>query len=108
MTDEDRCRRRAAGARDAYPASPAMPTLGPELDTARAQVVARGLTVNAFGQLTPLVTSLGLSLEALGPVKQLQKRFFSDAPWTRTTTRPSPTRSVPVSTAQPATSSSRA
>ena len=75
-----------AGDRDARPASPAMPVLpalGPELDAARAQVVARGLTVNAFGQLTPLVTSLGLSLEALGPVKQLQKRFFSDAPWTR-------------------------
>jgi len=60
----------------------AMPPLGAELDAARAQVVARGLTVDAFGQLTPLVTSLGLSLEALGPVKQLQKRFFSDAPWT--------------------------
>ena len=73
----------AAGDRDARPASPAMPALGPELDAARAQVVARGLTVNAFGQLTPLVTSLGLSLEALGPVKQLQKRFFSDVPWTR-------------------------
>ena len=72
----------AAGDRDARPASPAMPALGPALDAARAQVVARGLTVNAFGQLTPLVTSLGLSLEALGPVKQLQKHFFSDAPWT--------------------------
>lgn len=63
-------------------ASPAMPTLGPELDAARARVVARGLTVKAFGQLTPVVTELGLSLEALGPVKQLQKRFFSDGPWT--------------------------
>ena len=73
----------AAGDRDARPASPAMPTLGPELDAARAQVAARGLTVTAFAQLTPVVTSLGLSLEALGPVKQLQKRFFSDAPWTR-------------------------
>ena len=59
-----------------------MPTLGPELDAARAQVVARNLTVNAFGLLTPLVASRELSLEALGPVKQLQKRFFSDAPWT--------------------------
>jgi HEAT repeats/Scaffold protein Nfu/NifU N terminal len=29
-----------------------------------------------------MVTGLGLSLEALGPVKQLQKRFFSDVPWT--------------------------
>ena len=54
-----------------------MPTLGPELDAARARVVARGLTVKALGQLTPFVTRLGLSLEALGPVKQLQKRFFS-------------------------------
>jgi hypothetical protein len=46
-------------------------------------VVARGLTVKALGLLTPLVTGLELSLEALGPVKQLQKRFFSDVPWTR-------------------------
>jgi hypothetical protein len=59
------------------------PTLGPQLDAARARVVARGLTVKAFGLLTPAVTALGLSLEALGPVKQLQKRFFSDVPWTR-------------------------
>jgi hypothetical protein len=58
-------------------------SLGPELDAARARVVARGLTVKALGLLTPLVTGLGLSLEALGPVKQLQKRFFSDVPWTR-------------------------
>src|SRR6478672_321457 len=60
-----------------------MTTLGPELDTARARVVAHGLTAKAFAQLTPLVTGLGLSLEALGPVKQLQKRFFSAVPWTR-------------------------
>jgi HEAT repeats/Scaffold protein Nfu/NifU N terminal len=78
VTNEDAM----ADDRDARRASPAMPSLGVELDAARAQVVARGLTVNAFGELTPLVTSLGLSLEALGPVKQLQKRFFSDAPWT--------------------------
>ncbi len=58
------------------------PGPGPELDTARARVVAHGLTSKAFAQLTPVVTELGLSLEALGPVKQLQKRFFSDAPWT--------------------------
>jgi hypothetical protein len=57
-------------------------TLGSELDAARAQVVARGLTVKAFAELTPVITGLGLSLEALGPVKQLQKRFFSDVPWT--------------------------
>ena len=37
----------------------------------------------ALGQLTPLVTGLGLSLEDLGPVKQLEKRFFSEVPWTR-------------------------
>ena len=55
---------------------------GPELDAARARVVARGLTAKAVAQLTPVVTELGLSLEALGPVKQLQKRFFSDVPWT--------------------------
>ena len=59
-----------------------MTTLGPDLDTARARVVAHGLAAKAFAQLTPVVTELGLSLEALGPVKQLQKRFFSDAPWT--------------------------
>jgi hypothetical protein len=59
-----------------------MPTLGPELDAARARVVAQGLTVKALTELTPMVTALGLSLEALGPVKQLQKRFFSDVPWT--------------------------
>ena len=58
------------------------PGPGPELDAARAQVVAHGLTVKALGQLTPMVTGLALSLEALGPVKQLQKRFFSDVPWT--------------------------
>jgi HEAT repeats/Scaffold protein Nfu/NifU N terminal len=73
----------AAGDRSQRRASPAMTTLGPELDAARARVVARGLTVKAFAQLTPVVTGLGLSLEALGPVKQLQKRFFSDVPWTR-------------------------
>src|SRR5829696_980743 len=59
-----------------------MTTLGPELDTARARVVAQGVAAKAFAQLTPVVSELGLSLEALGPVKQLQKRFFSDAPWT--------------------------
>ncbi|HEU5309008.1 MAG TPA: HEAT repeat domain-containing protein [Acidimicrobiia bacterium] len=59
-----------------------MTTLGPELDAARARVVAHGLAGAAFAQLTPVVTGLDLSLEALGPVKQLQKRFFSDAPWT--------------------------
>ena len=60
-----------------------MTSVGPELDAARARVVARGLVLEAIAQLTPVVIGLGLSLEALGPVKQLQKRFFSDVPWTR-------------------------
>ena len=45
--------------------------------------MARGLVSEAIAQLTPVVIGLGLSLEALGPVKQLQKRFFADVPWTR-------------------------
>jgi hypothetical protein len=53
---------------------------GPGLDAARAQVVERGLNAAAVSQLTPVVT--GLSLEALGPVKQLLKRFFAAQPWT--------------------------
>lgn len=72
----------AAGAGSPRRAAPAMTTVGAELDAARARVVARGLTVKALGLLTPVVTGLGLSLEALGPVKQLQKRFFSDVSWT--------------------------
>jgi Scaffold protein Nfu/NifU N terminal len=54
--------------------------LDSELDTARAQVVERGLTTAAIAELTPVVSAL--PLDALGPVKQLLKRFFSDAPWT--------------------------
>jgi hypothetical protein len=54
--------------------------LGPELDAGRAQVVEHGLTVQAVGQLTEVVS--GLSLEALAPVKQLLKRFFSNEAWT--------------------------
>jgi hypothetical protein len=57
-----------------------MASLGPDLDAARARVVERGLTPDAVGALTGVVD--GLSLEALGPVKQLLKRFFSDQPWT--------------------------
>jgi HEAT repeats/Scaffold protein Nfu/NifU N terminal len=56
--------------------------VGPELDAARARVVERGLVREAFAQLTPVVVGQGLSVEALGPVKQLQKRFFSEVPWT--------------------------
>jgi hypothetical protein len=55
-------------------------TVGPELDAARAQVVDRGLTADAVGLLVGAVS--GLSLEALGPVKQQLKRFFSPEPWT--------------------------
>jgi Scaffold protein Nfu/NifU N terminal/HEAT repeats len=53
---------------------------GPELDAARALVVGRGLTATAVAALTETVTRL--PLEALTPVKQLLKRFFSDQPWT--------------------------
>jgi hypothetical protein len=54
--------------------------LGPDLDAARARVAQEGLTPDAVSELTGVVS--GLSLEALGPVKQLLKRFFSDQPWT--------------------------
>ena len=53
---------------------------GSELDAARARVVEHGLTARAVGQLTDAVS--GLSLEALAPVKQHLKRFFSDRRWT--------------------------
>jgi hypothetical protein len=53
---------------------------GPALDAARARVVAHGLTADAIGQLTPVVSAL--PFEALGPVKQQLKLFFSDRPWT--------------------------
>ena len=71
-----------AGDRSHHRASP-MPPLGPELDTARCSCRGAGPRAEAIGQLTPVVIGLELSLEALGPVKQLQKRFFSDVPWTR-------------------------
>jgi hypothetical protein len=51
-----------------------------DLDAARARVVERGLTAAAVGHLTQVLNDL--SLEALGPVKQALKRFFSDQPWT--------------------------
>jgi Scaffold protein Nfu/NifU N terminal len=54
--------------------------VGPELDAARERVVQRGLTPDAIRELTPVVSAL--PLDALGPVKQRLKRFFSDAPWT--------------------------
>lgn len=49
-------------------------------DADRARVVDRGLTADAIAHLTPVVSNL--PLEALVPVKQLLKRFFSDQPWT--------------------------
>lgn len=52
----------------------------PKLDAARARVAERELTAAAAGLLTPVVTAA--PLEALGPLKQLLKRFFSDQPWT--------------------------
>ena len=53
---------------------------GPELDAARAQVVQRELVPDAIAALTPVVSEL--PLDALAPVKQILKRFFSDAAWT--------------------------
>ena len=56
------------------------PGLGPTLDARRARVATDGLTGAAVAELTPVVRAL--PLEALGPVKQLLKQFFSDQPWT--------------------------
>jgi hypothetical protein len=50
-----------------------------ELDAARALVAQRDLTGAAVGALSETVRKL--PMEALGPVKQLLKRFFSDQPW---------------------------
>ena len=57
-----------------------MTEVGPELDAARLRVVEDGLMPDAIRELTPVVSAL--PLEALGPVKQSLKRFFSDAAWT--------------------------
>ena len=54
--------------------------VGPEFDAARARVVDHDLTAPAVGQLIDVVS--GRSLEALAPVKQLLKRFFSNEAWT--------------------------
>jgi hypothetical protein len=54
--------------------------LGPELDAARREVAERGLVPDAVFHLNEIVTTL--PIEALTPVKQHLKRFFSDAPWT--------------------------
>ena len=57
-----------------------MTSLGPELDAGRRQVVEHGVVPQAISELNAVVS--GLSLDALGPVKQLLKRFFSEQPWT--------------------------
>ena len=54
--------------------------LGPELDARRARIAADALTGVCIAELTPVVRVL--PLEALTPVKQLLKRFFSDQSWT--------------------------
>jgi hypothetical protein len=53
---------------------------GPELDARRARVVADGLAGDGVAALTPVVRRL--PFEALTPVKQMLKQFFSAAPWT--------------------------
>ena len=55
------------------------PAPGPELDRLRARVAGEDLTGAAVAALTPVVRAL--PLEALTPVKQLLKRFFSDEAW---------------------------
>jgi HEAT repeat protein/scaffold Nfu/NifU family protein len=57
-----------------------MTGLGPELDAARDAVARRGLVPDAVAALNPVV--MALPLDALTPVKQHLKRFFSDQPWT--------------------------
>ena len=53
---------------------------GPALDAARRLVVERNLVRAAFEHLT-VDALMALPFEALGPVKTLLKRFFSDQPW---------------------------
>jgi hypothetical protein len=56
-----------------------VPTTGPALDAARRLVVERDLARAAFAHLTGALKSI--PFEALGPTKQLLKRFFSTEPW---------------------------
>lgn len=49
-------------------------------DDGRQLVAQRGLTPSAVGALIPLMTDV--DFEALGEVKALLRRFFSDNPWT--------------------------
>jgi hypothetical protein len=52
---------------------------GPRLDAQRARVATLELTGAAVASLSPLVRTL--PIEALTPVKQLLKQYFSDRPW---------------------------
>lgn len=51
-----------------------------DLDTTRAAVAARGLTVDAAAFITHEI-AVHLAFERLGRFKTLLKRFFSDEPW---------------------------
>jgi hypothetical protein len=51
-----------------------------KLAAARARVVERGLTPQAVAQLVDVARES--PPEALGPIKQLLKRFFSEQSWT--------------------------
>ena len=53
---------------------------GPALDAARRLVLERNLVRAAFEHLT-VDALMAVPFEALGPVKTLLKRFFSDEPW---------------------------
>jgi Scaffold protein Nfu/NifU N terminal/HEAT repeats len=53
---------------------------GPALDAARRLVVERNLVRAAFEHLT-VDALMAVPFEALGPVKTLLKRFFSEQPW---------------------------
>ena len=53
---------------------------GPALDAARRLVVERNLVRAAFEHLT-VDALMEVPFEALGPVKALLKRFFSEQPW---------------------------
>ena len=57
-----------------------MANAGPALDAARRLVVERTLVRAAFEHLT-VDAMMAVPFEALGPVKTLLKRFFSDQPW---------------------------
>ncbi len=59
---------------------PHVTSLDRRLDAARARVVERGLTPQAVAQL--IAVAREAPPEALAPIKQLLKRFFSDESWT--------------------------